>query len=185
MNTYKQLLKDKYHLTNYQIAQLVFLTKTFVSETSKILIMGMIFHKYLKQYLFALVIMLVLRCFSGGVHFDTYPSCLLASILFLWTALILLPDVSIIIYLKILLLLISLFACHFIGPITSKYRPAYSKEFIRNCKYRISIFIFLYALLTYIIPDSQYLTVGFWVIVLHTSQLIFAKFVKKGGVRIK
>lgn len=83
MKTFKQLLKEKYHLSNYQIAQLTFLSKTVFSELSKILIMGVIFHKQLPLYFFSLLIMLVLRCSTGGLHFYTYVGCLTTSIIYM------------------------------------------------------------------------------------------------------
>lgn len=44
MNRIKEYIKDKYGLSNYQVAQLAFVFKTASSELSKILIIGIIFH---------------------------------------------------------------------------------------------------------------------------------------------
>jgi len=179
MKTIEQHLKEKYHLSSYQIAQLTFLGKTLFSETSKILIMGIIFQKYLLLYVFALFIMIILRCTTGGLHFYTYLGCLFTSTIYIWLAIILLPKILIPLNLKIVLLLISILVCYHIGPIPSKYRPPFSDDFIKRCKKTISYFIFLYTLILYIMPKSTYLTVGFWIIILHSLQLIAAKYTRK------
>lgn len=79
MDRIKIYIKDKYGLSNYQMAQLTFVIKSTSSELSKILLMGIAFQNHLKLYIFLLIIMCFLRTFSGGLHFYTYKKCLLAS----------------------------------------------------------------------------------------------------------
>lgn len=79
MDKIKIYIKDKYGLSNYQMAQLTFVIKSTSSELSKILLMGIAFQNHLKLYIFLLIIMCFLRTFSGGLHFYTYKKCLLAS----------------------------------------------------------------------------------------------------------
>lgn len=179
MKTFKHYLKEKHNLSNYQIAQLAFLGKTVLSEISKVLIMGIIFYKHLPLYFFSLLIMLVLRCSTGGIHFYTYIGCLAASIIFLWSVIVLLPIIIVPLSVQLILLLLCILSCYSIGPIPSKYRPPYSNTFIQKCKLIISIFIFLYTIVLYIIPGSPYLNVGFWTIILHSLQLTIAKYIRK------
>lgn len=180
MEQIKQHMRDAYHLSNYQIAQVFFLFKTIASELSKMLIMGLLFHNNLKLYLFALFIMLFLRCTMGGLHFYTYIGCLTVSTLYLWLAIYALPPVKLIAYMQIIALLLCIVVCNCIGPQTSKYRPDSCKEIFGQCKRFITIFIFLYTLILYIMPENKYLYVGFWVIILHSLQLVIAKMRKKG-----
>lgn len=179
MKFFKHILKKKYQLSNYQIAQLTFLFKTLFSEFSKILIMGIIFYKNFPLYIFALIIMLILRCSTGGIHFYTYTNCFIASLAFLILAVIVFPKISLPLYIQIFLLIICILICHSIGPIPSKYRPAYTDHFEQKCKVTISIFIFFYVLFLYIIPNSKYSITGFWIIILHSLQLILAKYIRK------
>ena len=179
MNKIKQLLKEKYQLSNYQIAQLAFLGKTLISETSKMLIMGIIFYKHLPTYFFALLVMLVLRCSTGGIHFYTYVGCLTTSIIFLWAGIILLPNIPVPLPVKLILLLLCIISCYYVGPVPSKYRPPYSSMFIRKCKWTISTFIFLYTIVLYVVPESSYINAGFWIIILHSLQLLVAKYTRK------
>ena len=103
----RELLKEQYQFSDFQIAQLEYVWKTVTSELSKLLIMGILFHDRLGLYLFAMAVM-VLRV-------------------------------------------------------------------------QAFVIIFFYLTLTYIVPESPYITVGFWVIILHTLQLITAKLIKMKG----
>lgn len=170
---------EKYHLNNYQIAQLIFLGKTLASEISKIIIIAIIFHHQLDLFLFALVILLILRCSTGGIHFYTYTKCLAGSILYFWLAMILLPQLPLSHTLKILFSVLCALICYGVGPVPSRYRPPYTNKFIKQCKSIITTFLLLYTFILYIMPESQYIIVGFWIIILHSLQLLAAKYGRK------
>ena len=89
MQAIRNSLMEKYGLSRYQVAQLTFLAKTVASDVSKMFIMAILFHRQFTLFLFALAVMLVLRCSTGGIHFYTYFECLAGSILYpeLFTAL--------------------------------------------------------------------------------------------------
>lgn len=182
MRLVKTYLKENYHVSNYQIAQIEFLFKTLFSELSKMLVMGILFYQYLDLYLFALCIMLYLRTTTGGLHFYTYIGCLTVSILYIGTAIVLLPNVvpPLPSCVQIAALLASILVCHFTGPVTSKYRPELSRQ--QFCHFRDITCrgIFVYALILYVIPENRFLQVGFWIIILHSLQLLAAKIRKKG-----
>ena len=180
MELIKKHLKEKYQLSNYQIAQIAFLFKTLLSELSKMLIMGILFHKQVTLYLFALFVMLFLRCSTGGLHFYTYWGCLGCSIIYISLVLWILPTITLPKYMQLLFLLICILMCNFVGPVVSKYRPTPSKELYTRGKNTTCMFIFIYSLILYIIPENTYITVGFWTIILHSLQLIWAKIRKKG-----
>ncbi|MBQ3600802.1 MAG: accessory gene regulator B family protein [Lachnospiraceae bacterium] len=180
MEQFKRHLKDTYHLSSYQIAQIFFLFETIISEMSKILIMGVAFHNHLPLYFFALFMMIFLRSAMGGLHFYTYAGCLLTSFVYIWAAIWLLPHITIAKYLQLILSVLCIVICNHIGPIISKYRPEACKEHFSQCKRFITIFIFFYTLILYVMPKNKYLTVGFWVIILHSLQLIIAKIQTKG-----
>ena len=180
INTY---LTGKYHLSKYQVAQVVFLLKTILSELSKLLIMAILFHRQIIYYLFGLFIIIFLRCTMGGLHFYKYSQCLLVSIIYLWLSVIILPNILIYKYVKIILMIFSILICYYIGPIPSKYRHQYSKQYLTKMRLFTSKFIFLYSLILYIIPTSTFLTVGFWIIILHSLQLVIAKILLKGGYK--
>ena len=86
-------LTGKCHLSNYQAAQVVFLLKTILSELSKLLIMAILFRRQIIYYLFGLLVMIFLRCTMGGLHFYRYSQCLLASIIYIWLSVIVMPQI--------------------------------------------------------------------------------------------
>ena len=180
MESIKKHLKDTYHLSSYQVAQLAFLAKTIFSELSKLVIMGFLFHRQFIIYLFALFVMLFLRSSTGGLHLYTYGGCLLTSILYLWLAITALPKLILPPYIQVMFLLISILTCYFVGPVVSKYRPTPSPQHFKRCRNTTCIFIFIFTLLLYIIPDNSYMITGFWIIILHSLQLLAAKIRKKG-----
>lgn len=178
----KSYLKNTYDLSNYQVAQIFFLFKTIFSEISKILIMAFLFHRQLPLYIFALFVMIFIRSFTGGLHFYTYINCLLCSAVYLWLAIYVLPHIPVAFCLQIFLLLLSALICNYIGPVTSKYRPESCKSHFTQCKKLAVGFIVLYTSIMFITPENNtYLCVGFWVIILHSLQLLVAKIQTKGG----
>ena len=178
--TYWQL---KYHFTDYQIAKLGYLFKTLASEISKLIIMAVLFHDRISYYLFAVTLLFFLRIHTGGLHFNSYLSCLITSSLYFFLSIYILPMFFCSKLIELILLFICILITYYIGPVTSKYRPKPTKEFSKKC--RISTFnvIFFYLILTYIFPQTLYISVGFWVIILHTLQLVIAKRLKKGGFK--
>lgn len=180
MNRIKKYIKDKYGLSNYQMAQLAFVFKTVSSEFSKILIMGIIFHNYLKLYAFLLVIMCFLRTFSGGLHFYTYNKCLLASTIYIGVIIYILSKISLPLYVRLILMTLCIITCYVIGPVLSKYRTHFPEKQLYICRNITCLTIFVYTLILYIIPEKPYLTAGFWMIILHSLQLFVAKILKKG-----
>ncbi len=179
MDTLKQSFMERYHLSNYQFAQLTFLWKTLASDISKLLIMGFIFHRQLPLYLYALSIMLMLRCSTGGLHFYTYLQCLAVSTIYLSLAMLILPFITLSQPLQIMLSALCIPICYCIGPVPSRYRTPYAEPIIRRCKITISVFILLYTLILFIMPESKYTVTGVWIIILHTLQLAAAKYIRK------
>lgn len=181
MNAIKTRMKEKYNLSNYQIALLSFLFKTVSSEVSKMILMGFLFHNYLPRYFFILFVMVLLRTVTGGLHFYTYLGCFAASIAFVGSALFLSISFPLPLFMEMILLLACMLVCYVCGPVTSKYRPKYSAALLNDRKKICAILVFTYALLLYIIPENSLLQTGFWVIILHTIQLLVGKLITKGG----
>ena len=62
-----EFLKEQYQFSDFQIAQLQYTWKTFASEFSKLLIMGLLFRHDFGKYIFSVTIMLLLRTATGGL----------------------------------------------------------------------------------------------------------------------
>ncbi|MCM1187432.1 MAG: accessory gene regulator B family protein [Lachnoclostridium sp.] len=180
MSRISNYIKDKYGLSNYQIAQLTFVFKSTTSELSKILIMGIIFHNHLKQYIFLLLLMCFLRTFSGGIHFYTYKKCLTASTLYIWSIIAVFSNIAVPLFVQLFLLFACIVACYKVGPILSKYRTHFPEKQLYICRNITCLTIFIYTIAMYIIPKNLYCMSGFWMIILHSLQLFVAKIQMKG-----
>ena len=178
----REFLKTQYEFSDFQIEQLKYTWKMLASEFSKLIIMGILFHNILGIYAFAVVVTLLLRFSTGGLHCNTYLSCFLVSFTYMFLALTVLPVIPV----NKLVQMILLFACilgnYYIGPVTSKFRRAPSEKMVKRVRGQAFVIIFFYLTLTYITPENPYITAGFWVIILHTTQLIAAKLLKMKGV---
>lgn len=172
-------LREKCHFSNYQIAQFEYLCKSTFSEVSKLLIMGIFFRQHLPLYFFALFILICLRSTTGGLHFYTYMGCFLTTFGYFALAIYILPQISLPVHLEIVFLIASIAVCYRIGLVTSKYRPEQSDMKRQVCRLLSCVFIILYGILLCVIPENNYLTVGFWVIILHALQLVVAKYKRR------
>lgn len=176
MKAIANYVQTKCHFSNYQMAQLNYLFKSLFSDVSKLLIMGLFFHRHLALYFFALCIMIWLRCTTGGLHFYTYWGCFVMSFCYFLLSIYILPNISLPVYLQILLLLAGTIICYRTGLITSKYRPEQPEHKKQICRTVTCTFILLYLVLICIMPENKYIAVGFWVIILHSLQLLAAKY---------
>ena len=69
---------------------------------------------------------------------------------------------------------------YYVGPVTSAVHLPLKNGVVKRVKIQAFLFIFFFIVLTYIVPENPYITVGFWVIILHTLQLVVARIIKKG-----
>lgn len=178
-------LKKEYEFSDYQIAQLKYLFKTVAAEVSKLAIMAFIFRDKLGLYFFAVTVMLLLRTATGGLHCKTYWGCFAVSLGYMVLSIEILPMISVNKLLQLILLFVCMLLNYYIGPVTSAVRPPMQEQVIKRVRLQAFLIIFFYLTLTYILPETAFITAGFWVVILHTVQLIAAKILKKGKKEIK
>ncbi|MCI9204141.1 MAG: hypothetical protein HFI98_11330 [Lachnospiraceae bacterium] len=176
----EKFLKKYYQFDDYQVALLQFIGKTFLSESSKLLIMGIIFRDRLDLYAVAITVMIFLRTATGGLHCKRYVSCLLASFTYVFLSIRILPLIPVNKVFQLILLFICMLSTYFVGPVTSTVHLPLKDGLVKRVKVQAFLFIFFFIVLTYIVPENPYITVGFWVIILHTLQLGAARIIKKG-----
>lgn len=174
----REFLKTQYQFSDFQVAQLNYLGKTLASEFSKLLIMGIIFKDILGVYAFAVVVMMLLRSSTGGLHCRKYLSCFLVTFTYMFLSLAVLPMVSVNKLLQMILLFFCILCNYYIGPVTSEYRRPMEAKTRNRFRGQAFVIIFFYLTLMYITPENPYITAGFWVIILHTAQLAAAKLLK-------
>ncbi len=177
----KEYLQQNFGYTDFQIRQLVYVKDCLVSEISKLIIMGIFFSAIGKFSLFAVsgFVLLLIRTWSGGLHFKHYLSCLLVSFLVFYLGVCVLNPVTLPKIYQLVLLLGCILTHIAFAPIVSATRPIPNGILVRKSKVHSFTVIFLYALILYIVPPNQYINVGFWIIVLQSLQLAIANFTQK------
>lgn len=180
----KEMLKTYYHFTDLQIAQLDFLRKTLLSEISKVLIMGFLFRSQLDVYCISLLALCLVRTSTGGLHCKTYLRCLLSSTAYMAVCLVLLPPVVVSLPIKSVLLLICAATNYMVGPVTSDVHLPLKPAQIQKGRTCAAAFILFFLFIQCIIPENIYVIPVFWIIIIHTLQLVAAKIRKKGVKKI-
>lgn len=175
MKFIEQKLTESKKYTRYQVKKIMYVLKTLSADISKVVILGIIFRNHFVSYIAALTALFMLRSFSGGIHNKTYLGCFATSLVYFLLSIMILPQITISFSIRILLLTACMVICEWIGPITSKYRPPLSQAKIALCKSITTTVIFSFILIANIVPSSPNVTVGFWVVILHTLQLVIAK----------
>ena len=178
-------LKTTFGYTDFQIGQIRYTVMSVLSETSKLILMGIFFlvTGRFRFFLTAALLMCLLRTCTGGVHFKHYISCFLVSF-FILSACVFIPvwipyglDPSR--YLMALLSAACAVCNYRLAPVVSSYRPEPGEALVRRSRRQSAGIIIFCAILLLILPFSQYTVTGFWTILLHTAQLAAAKIWKR------
>lgn len=178
------LLKTNYKFSNYEIRLVRYSLLAIFSELSKFLILFFIFSMLKRELAFvtAVIVLLILRSNMGGIHFKHYLSCLFFTFMFFFISIIVLPYLlSPHTYTILFTLTLCLISNVILNPVVAPTRPEPTAKLIRKSKINAFRFIFLYIVIIYLFEDNAYLTIGFWVIVLQTLQLIFTHLIRKGN----
>lgn len=173
------IFKERYQLTEYQIAQLKFLFYTLFSEISKFTIMLILFHRQFLLYLFTILLLCLIRISAGGFHCNTYVACLAFSISYVFLSMDILPMIEIAKIYRILMLAISIWINFILAPLSSSKHTPLKAAAIYKYKRLSTSLLCVYLFLMLIIPENPYIISGFWVIILHTVQLLVAAVQKK------
>ncbi len=177
----KEWLKRNYQFSDYQIAQLGHLCKTLFSEISKLLIMAVIFCHKPDIYLVSVTFLLLLRTATGGLHCKTYLTCLLASFTYMFFCIELLPLFQLPFAIYPVLLCGCIPVNYILGPVTSDIHVPLTETRIKKGRIRAALIILILLIFTCIYPNSKYTVVCFWITIVHSLQLLYAKIRKKGA----
>lgn len=168
-------IQKKYKFTDYQIAQLKYTFTIISSEVSKFIILLLVFHAQPASFLYAFILLSILRLSVGGLHAKTYWGCFFASFTFFYAALYLLPHIRPAKAVMLFLLAVCMLITYKTGPVPSPLR----REPDADKKKRLvqqSLFIIFMHLILFIIFDNKLLTAGSWTIILQTIQLVVSKY---------
>lgn len=177
-------LQSEFGYSDIEVSQIKYVIDSVSSEFSKLFIMGIIFLllNHFPEYITSVVVLLCVRTNSGGLHFKHYFSCLLFSFLLLILSIIIIPSLLAV---SKPFMLINLVFCIIISfllePVRNIYRPASDKKLLKMCHLNTFKYIFIFLLITYVLPLNPLIIAGFWTINLQMLQLIAANIIKKGG----
>ncbi len=173
---FKYIVKDLCLSEDDQM-KLRYSLSVLIGDSSKLVLIYLFFlaFNYQIDYLMSLLVLSIIRLFTGGLHFKTYAGCLLFSLGFFsasisLTHVVILPDIGL-----MSVGLLSLLAIAVFSPVTSKNRPNYSRE--KRLQFRlIGCAAVIFHLIGFMaIKNNPYFTIAIWVIFLQAIQLMIAK----------
>lgn len=129
----KLLLIEDNSITSIKIA---FYIETMLSEIEKIIIIILTYSLFgfFKDIIVILTVMLMLRPYIGGTHKDTFKGCLLKTMLFSGTGILLARCIHTDLVLQSVVTVCMKYHIAKIGPVVYKYRPEYEGEMLRRIK---------------------------------------------------
>lgn len=163
-------------LSEYELELREYYIKCLISELSKIIIFCLISIPLglVKEFLVALLLLMMLRSTGGGLHLNHYLSCLFTSFLFLYGSIFLALYIQ---PAKIIVCACMIFfaiVAYNLVPVTSKNRPEATDIQIRKCKRNTLIIISFLSILMCACSENIYFYICFWTVSLHIFQLFIA-----------
>ena len=179
---FKAYLQDEFQFSSLD-GRIIYAIKAIFSELSKLLIALLVALPlgYADEVLIATIVLLSIRCNSGGLHFSHYISCFLFTSAFYVMAIALSRYPLSNGYLALGLLL-SLGIFLITGPITSVMRPRLTAAEVKKFSHRVIILLLVYSSLLILLETLPYRELIYWVIVLQIFQLLCAKIARKGEI---
>ena len=180
---FKAYLQDEFQFSSLDAGRIIYAIKAIFSELSKLLIALLVALPlgYADEVLIATIVLLSIRCNSGGLHFSHYISCFLFTSAFYVMAIALSRYPLSNGYLALGLLL-SLGIFLITGPITSVMRPRLTAAEVKKFSHRVIILLLVYSGLLILLETLPYRELIYWVIVLQIFQLLCAKIARKGEI---
>ena len=169
------LIQKRYGFTDYQIAQLKYTFTILFSELSKFVMIALFYHNRFSVYLYAAILLSLLRLSTGGLHVKTYWGCFAASFAFFYLSISFLPQFHVSKIVLAVLIIGCMIAIYLIGPVASVFRTPPEGSMKKRLVVQSLIVVFIHLIL-FCTFDSVYFTVGSWIIILQTMQLVVAKY---------
>lgn len=180
---FKTYLQDEFQFSSLDAGRIIYAIKAIFYELSKLLIalLAALPFGYADEVLIATIVLLSIRCNSGGLHFSHYISCFLFTSAFYVVAIALSRYPLSNGYLALgLLLALGIFLIT--GPITSVMRPRLTAAEVKKYSRRVIILLLVYSSLLILLETLPYRELIYWVIVLQIFQLLCAKIARKGEI---
>lgn len=170
------------HMSEAYKKELVkYLYLCIISEGSKILLFSVVFFNIglLKEYIFALILLILLRTNGGGLHFKHYISCLIVSFFVLSSSILLGIKLPFSNLASVIILTICIILGYWSVPIVSANRPTANEKLIKKSKRNTVLILSVYLILVCIVSANRYTNIGVWIVIIHICQLLLAKILKR------
>ncbi len=191
VNVLERRVKDSIKAQNYtdlETRRIWYSLCLLGSECSKFLIMLVLFSLFgLKtELLVCISVLLPLRALSGGLHFDHYLSCLASTLCMIVTGVALARIVPPNVFTMYVCFPLCIVLTYMLGPVPSKYRPPMSRRNKNRFRKLACMFQLILMYLCVGRQPSTYMTMCFWLVVMHALQLTVAYVMsQKGGYHEK
>lgn len=182
MNFLMDKIEANYDFSEYELKVIRYVITALIYDLSKLILLGGFFYYFgkLPDFLFALIPFFLLRTRNGGIHTNSYWTCLLMTFLVFIPTVMLLPMYAPLCSLARLILMIPCAIAEYaLGPLLSHRKVMLDEKGIQ--KNRIASFqvVLIISILLFLFPECKYLLASFWMVVLHTIQLIMTKIYKE------
>ncbi|NLL82165.1 MAG: accessory gene regulator B family protein [Tissierellia bacterium] len=176
MDNIVNYFEKEFKLSEIEKSKLKYSLDVIITDTSKLLILLIIFSIFgkLREFVFSTLTLLSIRPFTGGLHFDNYLSCLIFTSIF-FSFVILLHNFLPLGSFSILIFVLSFIIILTTAPIIHKNRPSYSKSKRTSFKVMGLVVVTLHFLLYLLAPKNPYLNISIWVFGLQSIQLLIKK----------
>ena len=177
-------IQSSYQFTDLEMKRLKYTLKAVSSELIKTLVLSVLFYKlgHLPEFFIGVLVLITIRCNSGGLHMEHFITCLLFTLTFMLLSIIILPSCVPVPYpIKPVILALCILITFLMSPVASKKRPPAAPEAKRRYRNRATGLLLIYAVFIIILKTTPIAEICFWIIVLQTLQLLCAAAAQKGG----
>ena len=179
--------KNEFNLSELNSIKLRYSLELVIGDLSKCIILLGLFSILGRaaDYLYSSLALLMLRSFTGGLHFKTYIKCMIFTGFFFCISILLKTHISLNFTILSTLFILSSSIIILFAPLCAKSRPDYSSQKRNQFKF-ISIILLSFHFISYLFASKNpYLINSVWVMSLQSFQILIAKGVnvhEKGNV---
>lgn len=177
INSLHDYFKNRFNLSEIESIKLLYSLEVITNDLSKYLILIAFFSAFgrISDFIYSSISLIMIRSFTGGLHFSSYIRCIVFSTLFFCTSIALKTYVSLNTTIIVTLFISSLFIIILFAPLCSKFRAEYSLEKRFKFKFLGLILLFCHFGMYFFANKNPYLINSVWVISLQTFQILIAK----------
>lgn len=175
--SFTEYLRLQFSYDDDEIAKIKYSLEVFLYDFEKLLILFIIFFQInkSKEFVLCTLVLISIRTFAGGMHFNTFRHCFLASLLIFVLSIVILPMIPLNLLLVSIILLVSFIINVIYSPITSIHRPKKTDKTKNIFRFVSSLIILMHSINILLLNRQSYLNCYIWIIAIQSIQLIFAK----------